>query len=270
MDASSEDAEKRKGANARQLHRTVREEGEGELERSAAALFLSGLTGGIAVNASLLAEGALRMRLPDEPWRDLVVALGYPAGFLLVILGRMQFFTESTITAVLPLVTRPTAGALGRTLRLWTIVLGANLIGTAIAAAAIAWGLLGSPELHESMLAISAGILELSPLRTFVNAVPAGFLIAIIAWSLPNAREQSVLVIFVVVYLIAVCEFSHSIVGSDEAFLLMWDGRVSPARAPFELIAPAVLGNLVGGGGLFALLAHGQVRGDNEETDTHG
>lgn len=260
-DAAVED-DPLKAANAQDLHRTVRQEGESEMARPAHSLFWSALAGGLAVNASLIAEGALRMRLPDAPWRELVVSLGYPAGFLLVILGRMQFFTESTITAVLPLATRPSAGAIARTLRLWAIVLGANLLGTALASGLVAGGWLGSPELHAAMHIVSAGILDLSPWATFLNAIPAGFMIAIIAWSLPNAREQSVLVIFLITYLIAIAGFSHSVVGSDEAFLLMWDGRIGPAQALLALIGPAIAGNLVGGAGIFALLAHGQVRSE--------
>lgn len=262
MADAGDDVEELKAADAKALHRAVREEGEAELDRPAASLFWSGLAAGLAVQASLAAEGALRVGLPDAPWRDLVVALGYPAGFLVVILGRMQFFTESTITAVLPLATDPSAAAFRRTLRLWGIVLAANLLGTLIASGAVASGLLGDPELHAAMSAISAKVLALSPAATFVNAIPAGFLIAILAWTLPNAREQSAVVIFAITYLVAIAGFSHSIVGSDEVFLLMWDGRIGLAQALLELILPAVLGNLIGGGGIFALLAHGQVRGE--------
>ena len=80
---------------------------------------LVGAGGGIAIHSSLIAEGALHAGLPEAPWRGLVAALGYPVGFLVVILGRMQLFTESTITAMLPLVTKPSTWALRRTLRLW-------------------------------------------------------------------------------------------------------------------------------------------------------
>ena len=267
MAASDEDVEALKAADAKELHRTVREEGEGELVRPASSLFWSGLAGGVAINASLLAEGALRMHLPETPWRPLLTALGYPVGFAIVILGRMQFFTESTITAVLPLATDPSRDTMVKALRMWAIVLGANLLGTLIAAASVSYGLLGSPELHAAMAAVSQKVLEHDALATFVNAVPAGFLIAILAWSLPNAREQSLLVIFAIVYLVAIGGFSHSIVGSVEAFLLMWDGQVAPAQAVFALILPAVAGNLLGGGGLFALLAHGQVRGEMLDGD---
>jgi formate/nitrite transporter FocA (FNT family) len=182
-----------------------------------------------------------------------------------VILGRMQLFTESTITAMLPLVTKPSVWALKRTLRLWAVVLAANLLGTAITGGAIAAGVLGSGELREAMLAVSTGITELSPWTTFVNAIPAGFMIAILAWSLPNARTQAFQVIFGITYVVAIGGFSHSIVGSDEAFLLMFAGHTGIAQTFGGLLLPAILGNLLGGAGVFALLAHAQVRGEMKE-----
>ncbi|EZP54648.1 MULTISPECIES: formate/nitrite transporter family protein [Sphingomonas] len=256
-----------KAADAKTLHKTVRESGEDELRRPAMQLFWSALAAGIAISVSLLTEAALHAALPDTPWRELVTGFGYPIGFLAVILGRMQLFTESTITAMLPLVTRPSRWALWRTVRLWGIVLFANLCGTAIAGLAIAQGVIGNEEIRAAALTISSSITELSAGRTFVNAIPAGFMIAILAWALPNARSQSVLVIVAFTYLLVIAGFSHSIVGSSEAFLLMFAGRIGVAQTLFALIAPAVLGNLVGGAGIFAVLAHGQVRGEMPQED---
>lgn len=254
-----DDVEELKSANASELHRAIREEGQDELDRSLRSLFWSGVAAGFSVSASLIAEGSLRARMPDTPMRELIVALGYPVGFLMVILGRMQLFTESTITAMLPLVSHPSPAALMRTLRLWGVVLGANLIGTAVTAAAIAYGWPGDPALRDGMIAVSMKIVELGPLATFQNAIPAGFFIAIIAWSLPNAREQAFFVIFAITYLIGIAGFSHSVVGSNEAFLVIFSGQGAPLTVIFGFLLPAILGNLVGGAGLFSVLAHGQV-----------
>lgn len=259
---SDDDVDALKAADAKDLHQAVREEGEDELDRPISSLFFSGLAAGMAIASSLIAEGALHVAIPDTPWRSIVVSLGYPIGFLVVVLGRMQLFTESTITAMLPLVTKPSGWALRRTLRLWSVVLGANLIGTALAGGMIAAGLLGGSELRTAMIEVSMGITELSAAATFVNAIPAGFMIAILAWSLPNAREQSFLVIFAITYVVAIGAFSHSIVGSVEAWLLLFSGEVGLGKALGGLMLPAILGNLLGGAGLFALLAHAQVRGE--------
>lgn len=260
-----EEIEELKAADAKEVHRAVREEGDEEVNRPAASLLWSGLAAGFAINASLLAEAALHAGIGETPWRTLVVSLGYPLGFVIVILGRMQFFTESTITAMLPLVTRPSMWTLKRTLRLWALVILANLAGTALTTLALTHLPMLDASLRDGMVSVSEVILRHDAMATFWTAIPAGFMIASIAWMLPNAREQSFLVIFAVTYAVGITGLSHSVVGSAEAFTLVWAGKIDIARALFAQIAPAVIGNLVGGAGLFAVLAHGQVRPEMPE-----
>lgn len=269
MNKDEEDGgvEELKAADAKELHRAVREEGEAELDRPAGSLLWSALAAGFAINASLIAEGAIQSMTVETPWRHLLVGLGYPLGFVIVVLGRMQFFTESTVTAMLPLTTHPSWWTTRRTLRLWLLVLVGNLVGTATTTLAMAHLPLTDPPLHEAMVTVSAAILKHDAIATFWTAVPAGFMIAGIAWMLPNAREQSFLVIFAVTYAVGVAGFSHSVVGSAEAFTLLWAGRIDVLGALGGSIAPAVIGNLVGGAGLFALLAHGQVHGEMAGAD---
>ena len=85
-----QEIEELKAADAKEVHRAVREEGEEEVNRPAASLLWSGLAAGFAINASLLAEAALHASIGDTPWRTLVVSLGYPIGFVIVILGRQR------------------------------------------------------------------------------------------------------------------------------------------------------------------------------------
>lgn len=266
-DPTDEDVEELKAADAKDVHEAVREEGEAELDRPAASLLWSGLAAGIAINASLIAEGALEAMVPDAPWKPLIVALGYPLGFALVILGRMQFFTESTMTAMLPLVAAPSATAMGRTLRLWGLVLLANLAGTALTTAALVLFPLVDAAVADGVADVSATLMEKDSLGTFATAVPAGFLIAGLAWALPNAREHAFLVVFAITWLVGVAGLSHSVVGSAEAFLLAWQGTIGIGDALARYILPAVAGNLVGGAGLFAITAHGQVRGELDEAE---
>ncbi|KQN25510.1 formate transporter [Sphingomonas sp. Leaf33] len=259
-DPNPSDVEDIKAADAKELHRAVREEGQAEIDRPTASLLWSGLAGGLAITASLVAEAALVQAVPSSPWSSLIVTLGYPLGFMIVVLGRMQFFTESTITAMLPLATHPSWRTARRTVRLWALVLIANLAGTAIATAGFATLPLIDAPLRDGIVSVSTVILHHDAVATFWTAIPAGFLIAAMAWLLPNARDQSFWLIFVVTYVVGAAGFSHSIVGSAEAFALVWAGRLDLPAAVAGAILPAALGNLVGGAGLFALLAHGQVR----------
>lgn len=65
---------------------------------------------------------------PTGPtWRPLIASLGYSVGFLMVILGRQQLFTENTLTVVLPPLLRKNVSLGLQVLRLWAVVLSANL-----------------------------------------------------------------------------------------------------------------------------------------------
>ena len=86
---------------------------------------------------SFLSLALIRASLPDMPWRRLLDSVGYTIGFLIVILGRQQLFTESTLTAVLPLLMRRDRATLYALLRFWAVVLSANLAGSLIFAALI-------------------------------------------------------------------------------------------------------------------------------------
>src|SRR5581483_6030924 len=130
-----EEAEERSAVSAMIVHEAIRLEGEQELGRSSSALFWSGLAAGLSMGFSLIAEGLLRSRLPDQPWRPVVSKLGYSFGFLLVVLGRQQLFTENTLTPILPLLMRFSGATVRNVLRLWFVVLAANIVGTL----AIAW-----------------------------------------------------------------------------------------------------------------------------------
>jgi len=243
------------------IHAVVRRQGEEELRRPLASLFWSGVAGGITIMASVIAEGALLRKLPDTmPGREAIADLGYSLGFIMVVLGRMQLFTEQTIVAVLPVMTRPGWAKLGATARLWAIVFLANLVGTCAAAAINIYLHLMGPELLASMLEVSEALLHRTPLETLAQAVPAGFLVASIAWLRAGSEGGEFWIVLALTYGIALGDFAHVVAGSAEAFLLMFDGRIGLGQALGGLILPALVGNIIGGTGLFALLAHAQVR----------
>ena len=110
-----QEAEDRTTVRAHVVHEAIRYDGEEELNRPIGALFWSGLAAGMSMGFSFVAMALFRSYLPDAKWTPLVVRLGYPVGFLIVILGRQQLFTENTLTAIIPLLARRT----GRRSRVW-------------------------------------------------------------------------------------------------------------------------------------------------------
>lgn len=118
---------------------TIRREAKHELSRPFSALWWSGVAAGLAISISVVCKGSLVSILPDADWAAGISNLGYTVGFLIVILGRMQLFTENTITPILPLLLAPTRNNLLRTARLWIIVFTANLVGCRRRSRARAW-----------------------------------------------------------------------------------------------------------------------------------
>jgi formate/nitrite transporter FocA (FNT family) len=250
----------RSAPQAKIVHAAVVQQGEDELARPLGSLFWSGLAAGITMMASVSMQGALHRRLPDAPWRELVAGLGYPLGFMIVILGRMQLFTEHTSVAVLPLMRERTLANLGRTLRLWGIVFFGNVLGAAIVAAGCIYLKFQSPQMTDAMLDVSARLFDKGPLEMLLQAIPAGFLIASVAWIRSAADDSSFWIILILTYAIAICGFTHVIAGACEAFLLLWSGNADAGWVLGTFLLPALAGNIIGGTGLFAMLAHAQVK----------
>lgn len=246
------------------VYEIIRLEGIEELTRPLRSLWWSGFAAGLAISTSVYCEGFLHALLPDAHWRPLVENLGYCIGFLIVILGRLQLFTENTITVVLPLLADWTLENLRRVGRLWGIVLVANVAGTLASAVLVMHvGILGTEQVAAS-LEVSRHFVEKSPLEILQLGIPAGFLVAALVWALPSSRGSEFWVIAALTYVIALGDLAHVIAGSTEVFLLVLAGELNPLAATGWFLLPALAGNVIGGTGLFALLAYGQVRAELE------
>ncbi|MBW8784210.1 MAG: formate/nitrite transporter family protein [Novosphingobium sp.] len=242
------------------VHAAVSEEGEDELNRPLGSLFWSAVAAGVSIMASLSVSGALHHYAPPAPWREAIVALGYPVGFLIVILGRMQLFTEQTVVAILPLARETTSRNFGRVARLWSIVALGNVVGSAAVAALASFGHVQPREVLEGMTAVAATLQERTWGETLMQAIPAGFIMAAVAWIRSAASDRGFAVVLVLTYAIGLCGFAHVVAGAAEAWLLCWTGAASLGWVLGGFVAPALIGNIVGGTGLFAVLAHAQVR----------
>jgi formate-nitrite transporter family protein len=82
------------------IYRAVRQDGDDTLARTSSALAWSGVAAGLGMGFSLAAEGLLKAHLPDATWAPLISKFGYTVGFLIVVLGRQELFTEQTLSAV--------------------------------------------------------------------------------------------------------------------------------------------------------------------------
>lgn len=246
------------------VHEIVREEGETELKRTAAALAWSGFAAGLSMGFSFVALALLRGGLPDAPWRPLLASFGYSMGFVIVILGRQQLFTESTLTAVLPVLTRRDGRTLLAMLRLWAIVLCANLVGTVLFAVLVSRDGIFRPEVFQAFIEIGRESVGGDFWPVLVKAVFAGWLIALMVWLLPAAGSARLFVIILLTYLVALGGLSHVIAGAVEAAFAVLSGHASLREYLLGFFAPTLLGNIIGGVSLVALLNHAPVSSELE------
>jgi formate/nitrite transporter FocA (FNT family) len=241
------------------IYEVVRRAGEDEMSRPATSLWWSGVAAGLSISFSLLAQAILEEHLPEADWQPLVSKLGYCVGFLMVVLGNQQLFTESTITAVLPALKDLTPKTVWRMARLWTIVLAANFSGTLFAAVFCTFTPALPAEFLQGMQEISRDLLTLSWTEMLFHGIASGFLIAAMVWMIPSAESAKFAVITLMTYLIAIGGFTHIVAGSMEANMLLMAGDWEWWRMLIQFFAPVLIGNIIGGTALFAVISYAQV-----------
>ena len=255
---------KRTNISAVVVHETVREEGERELRRPPSALAWSGLAAGLSMGFSLVAQGLLHAYLPPTSWSPLIDNLGYSIGFLIVILGRQQLFTENTLTAMLPLLAHPNWPTFLRVARLWAVVLLANLLGAFLFATIVAHTALFSPQITQSFAEISRHSLRGGFGLTILRGIFAGWLIALMVWLLPASQGSRLHIIILITYLVSLGGFAHIIAGSVDVLYLVNIGSVSWLTYFASFMLPTLIGNIIGGVSLVAALNFAQVNAETE------
>jgi formate-nitrite transporter family protein len=254
-----DEAGERSAPSGKVVYAAIMKEADDELKRPSSALFWSGLAAGLSMGFSLVAEAVLHHHLPDRPWRPLLTKFGYSVGFLIVILGRQQLFTENTLTPVLPLLRRKDGHTLLNMLRLWGVVLAANLLGALLFAWVAARTSAFDPEMRNAFRAIGREALAHDFGGVLVRGIFAGWLIALIVWLLPFAESARIWVIVLITWLVGAAGFSHIIAGSLEAFVLALAGERGWGQVVGGFVLPALIGNTIGGVTLVAALNHAQV-----------
>jgi formate/nitrite transporter FocA (FNT family) len=246
--------------SALEIHENIRGPAVEELERPASSLLFSSLAAGMLIGFSFLATAFVSHYAP-EPYKHALASMAYPVGFMFVIMGRSELFTENTLEPVIPLLHKRDGETLRKMLRMWGLLIAGNLIGALV----FGW-ILGATNiidgsLHPSMQEVSRQATEGGFGDVFYKAIFGGWLIALLAWLLASTVDSTaqLFLIWVTTVPIAAFHFRHSIAGSVEAFYRAVTGTAGWGEMLGGFIAPALLGNALGGVLLVALFNYAQV-----------
>ncbi|MCB1526897.1 MAG: formate/nitrite transporter family protein [Hyphomicrobiaceae bacterium] len=266
----SERSQVRKAAKpgARVVYEIIRTEGESELRRPFSALWWSGVAAGISIGFSFLTEAALSAHLPASEWTPIIAKLGYAVGFLIVILGHQQLFTENVLTAVLPVISRRKPSWFFKMLRLWSTVLAANVVGCIVFAWFFAFVAMLGPAVQQGLTDIVQHLMANNPYQMFVKGIGAGWVIAALVWILAATKGEDFLIITLLTYLIALFGFTHIVAGTAEVAYGVMTGTVTLHNSIFQFFLPTLAGNVFGGTVLFSALSYAQVREEIFESDS--
>ncbi|HEX3463041.1 MAG TPA: formate/nitrite transporter family protein [Candidatus Elarobacter sp.] len=263
-ESETEEVEKRQRPRSAVIYETIRREGEAEYERASLSLFWSAVAAGGSMSFSMIAMGILQAHMPDTPWRHLVASFGYTVGFLIVILGRQQLFTENTLTPLLPMFYKPTAWRGRQLARLWAVIFAGNVLAALVAAAFVAFGGAFPKDTLDAFDELARSASGHPFLVLLTKAVFAGWLIALMVWLLPLAENAGIFVIIILTYVVAAGDFGHIIAGSVEVTYGAWHGAISWGDVIWFMV-PTLIGNCIGGVAFVAAVSTAEISSEKDQ-----
>ncbi|UIP01415.1 formate/nitrite transporter family protein (plasmid) [Halobaculum sp. CBA1158] len=234
-----------------------------EITSGARELFFAALAGGFAITITLLVYASMYPQTDSS----VVAALLYPIGFIYIIIGGYQLYTENTLPPVA--LTLERLASVPALLRHWTIVALGNFAGGAIGAVVLAYGGVLSPEAGAVAVDLAAtGVYETTNWELFFRGGFAGLIVAGVVWM--NFAAQDTISRLVVVYLafltIPLGNLNHSVVSFTEAVYLMLVGDLGFLLAMTDFVIPVLVGNTVGGVVLVTVVNYYQTTEERLET----
>ena len=245
--------------SAEEILEEVIENGRDELSRSTVGLLFSGFGGGISMGLTGLAVALAISYLGKGPVQEFISFFFYPIGFIVVVIGRAQLFTENTLFPVV-LVLDEHKHVLN-TLRLWVAVFVSNVAGAVFFGGVMKTGAL-SPNFADALAGLGMEAANGHFTLIFAKGIIGGWLIALVAWMVSASHWTigQIGVTWMLTFIVGAGHFSHCIASSAEIVAAIMSGHLHFSNY-FQWLLPATLGNIVGGVSIVSLLNFGQVRG---------
>jgi len=250
--------------SASEILETVAKNGREELERSSHALAFSGFAGGFAMGLTGLSVAVVRAALGHDPGSEFVAQLFYPMGFIAVVIGRAQLFTENTLYPVVLVFDNPRW--IRNMLRLWAIVFASNVLGAFVFALIAERTSALTPKAAQELVILGTNALTGNAAFFFWSGIIGGWLIALVAWmvSASHFTIGQIAVVWLLTFVVGIGGFSHCIATSGEILAAVVTGNLAPGMY-FHWLLFATLGNIIGGVTIVTLLNYGQVHAGEHE-----
>ena len=233
-----------------------------EHRRSSIGLFISSLSAGLEVGFSILVIGIIYTLFKTEisPGKlYLMMALVYPIGYIFVIIGRSELFTEHTVLATIPVLNGK--ASFKSLLNLWVIIYAGNLFGGYLFGTIVLQFNAGAHLISLDFFHfVSQKMVAYSSTNIVVSSIMAGWLMGTLSWLLSSAQDtlSRVAMIFFITFIISIAGLHHCIVGSIEIFMAYLANANDISGYEFlKFQGLSTLGNIIGGVVLVALVKYG-------------
>jgi len=215
-----------------------------EITSGTRELFFSALAGGFAITITFLLYVTVSTSAGDNP---VVSAVLYPLGFIYIIIGGYQLYTENTLPPVA--LTLERLASVPALLRNWIVVLLGNFAGGAAGAAALAFGAVLSPEAAAYAAELGQKGVETGWWSLFAKAAFAGLIVAGVVWVEYAAQDtiSRLVVVYIAFLAIPLGGLFHSVVSFTEMVYLLLLGDLGLVGGLWEFVIPVLLGNTIGG-----------------------
>jgi len=234
-----------------------------EITSGVRELFFSALAGGFAITITLLVYASMYPKTDSA----IGAAMLYPIGFIYIIIGGYQLYTENTLPPVA--LTLERLASIPALLRHWGIVAAGNFAGGAIGAVVLAYGGVFSPEAAAVAADLAVeGVYETSRWELFFKGAFAGLIVAGVVWMNFAARDTvtRLLVVYIAFLTIPLANLFHVVVSFTEATYLMLTGDLPLLLAMTDFVVPVMLGNTIGGVVLVTIVNYYQTTEERLET----
>jgi formate/nitrite transporter FocA (FNT family) len=242
---------------AAEIFQAAIENARDELRRSNQKLAFSGVAGGLTMGLTGLAVASIRAITGHNA--QIAPFLLYPVGFIAVIIGRAQLFTENTLYPVVLVLDE--RRHVVRTLRLWGVVFASNVFGALLFALLAGKTSALRPDILSELVQLGQEASTGSASHFFWSGIIGGWMIALVAWTVTASHWTigQITMVYLLTFVVGIGHFAHCIAGSAEILSTVVAGGI-PLADYFRWLVPATLGNICGGVLMVSLINYGQVK----------